>query len=76
MGRTNDRVAQLQESYITNATTGWLESLERSLAMMKEYQVYTLEVNAMGRLMSAGCQKEARESSTRLRCVPFQDAES
>ena len=39
MGRTNDRIARIQESYVANATTGWLESLERSLAMMKEYQV-------------------------------------
>lgn len=38
MGRTNDRIARIQESYVANATTGWLESLERSLAMMKEYQ--------------------------------------
>jgi len=39
MGRANDRVARLQETYVTNATNGWLESLERSLVMMKEYQV-------------------------------------
>ncbi|KAG9240313.1 hypothetical protein BJ878DRAFT_299927 [Calycina marina] len=38
MGRTNDRVARLQESYVQDATHGWLESLERSLATMKEYQ--------------------------------------
>ena len=39
MGRTNERIARTQETYVANATTGWLESLERSLAMMKEYQV-------------------------------------
>ncbi|KAI0998347.1 hypothetical protein K3495_g9847 [Podosphaera aphanis] len=38
MGRANERIARFQETYIANATTGWLESLERSLAMMKEYQ--------------------------------------
>ncbi|KAL3419529.1 bar domain-containing protein [Phlyctema vagabunda] len=38
MGRTNERIARTQETYVVNATTGWLESLERSLAMMKEYQ--------------------------------------
>ncbi|PQE28148.1 bar domain-containing protein [Rutstroemia sp. NJR-2017a BBW] len=38
MGRTNDRIARIQDSYVASATTGWLESLERSLAMMKEYQ--------------------------------------
>lgn len=29
----------MQESYVANATTSWLESVERSLAQMKEYQV-------------------------------------
>lgn len=38
MGRTNERLARIQESYITKATSTWLESLERSLAQMKEYQ--------------------------------------
>jgi hypothetical protein len=39
MGRTNERIGRVQESYVANATTSWLESLERSLAQMKEYQV-------------------------------------
>ncbi|MCJ1318332.1 hypothetical protein MMC15_003660 [Xylographa vitiligo] len=38
MGRTNERIARVQETYTANATTSWLESLERSLAQMKEYQ--------------------------------------
>ncbi|KAK6585505.1 hypothetical protein PZA11_002232 [Diplocarpon coronariae] len=38
MGRANERIARTQESYVTNVSQGWLESLERSLAMMKEYQ--------------------------------------
>ena len=38
MGRTNERLARLQESYVGQATSTWLESLERSLAQMKEYQ--------------------------------------
>ncbi len=39
MGRANERVAVIQEHYAADATATWLESLERSLAMMKEYQV-------------------------------------
>jgi hypothetical protein len=39
MGRANESIARRQESYVANATTTWLESLERSLAQMKEYQV-------------------------------------
>lgn len=37
-GRTQERLARVQESYITSATSTWLESLERSLVQMKEYQ--------------------------------------
>ncbi len=39
MGRANERISAIQESYVGDATATWLESLERSLAMMKEYQV-------------------------------------
>ena len=39
MGRTNERIGRIQETYVTDATTSWLESLERSLAQMKDYQV-------------------------------------
>lgn len=39
MGRANDRMARHQETFAVNATGDWLESLERSLAQMKEYQV-------------------------------------
>ncbi|CAG8980410.1 hypothetical protein HYALB_00003975 [Hymenoscyphus albidus] len=38
MGRANERIGRCQDTYVVNATNGWLESLERSLAMMKEYQ--------------------------------------
>ena len=39
MGRANEKIAKQQESYVTKATDSWLDSLERSLAQMKEYQV-------------------------------------
>ncbi|KAL8836856.1 MAG: hypothetical protein Q9170_002747 [Blastenia crenularia] len=38
MGRTNERIGRIQETYVANATSSWLESLERSLAQMKDYQ--------------------------------------
>ena len=59
MGRANERIARTQEVYVANATNGWLESLERSLAMMKEYQVHKLPALYMRVLTSAGCTKEA-----------------
>ncbi|KXG49725.1 uncharacterized protein PGRI_056930 [Penicillium griseofulvum] len=37
-GRTEERIARIQESYIAQATSSWLESLERSLTQMKELQ--------------------------------------
>ncbi len=42
MGRANENVATIQETFVADATATWLESLERSLAMMKEYQVCPL----------------------------------
>ena len=38
-GKTEERLARVQETYIAQATSTYLESLERSLAQMKEYQV-------------------------------------
>ena len=39
LGRANERLARVQETYTASATTSWLEGLERSLVQMKEYQV-------------------------------------
>lgn len=38
LGRANERIARVQETYSANATSSWLESVERSLVQMKEYQ--------------------------------------
>ncbi|KAL2195209.1 hypothetical protein P885DRAFT_70786 [Corynascus similis CBS 632.67] len=38
MGRANERLSAIQEAFVAEATAAWLESVERSLAMMKEYQ--------------------------------------
>lgn len=38
LGRADERLAANQEQFAADATAAWLESLERSLAMMKEYQ--------------------------------------
>ncbi|EAT77227.2 hypothetical protein SNOG_15294 [Parastagonospora nodorum SN15] len=38
LGRANERLARVQETYVASATTSWLEGLERSLIQMKEYQ--------------------------------------
>ncbi|KAL1793454.1 hypothetical protein ACET3X_008436 [Alternaria dauci] len=38
LGRANERLARVQETYVASATSSWLEGLERSLIQMKEYQ--------------------------------------
>ena len=37
-GKAQERVARAQDAYVSRATSEWLESLERSLTQMKEYQ--------------------------------------
>ncbi|KAL4807810.1 hypothetical protein BDV18DRAFT_136105 [Aspergillus unguis] len=37
-GRAEERLARIQETYIAQATSSWLESLERSLTQLKDYQ--------------------------------------
>ena len=39
MGQANEKIARVQDSYVVSASESWLESMERSLAQMKEYQV-------------------------------------
>lgn len=38
LGRANERIAGIQDSYIDCASATWLDTLERSLTMMREYQ--------------------------------------
>jgi len=40
MGQVNERIARMQETYGAAATATWLEALERSMAQMKDYQVW------------------------------------
>jgi hypothetical protein len=44
-GRTEERIARIQETYIGQATSSWLESLERSLTQMKDYQACLLALS-------------------------------
>ncbi|KAL0262116.1 hypothetical protein SLS55_003554 [Diplodia seriata] len=37
MGRSHERMARAQETLLADSTTTWLESLERNLVQMKEY---------------------------------------
>lgn len=38
VGRANERVADIQTNYVDDVTKSWLQHLERSMTMMKEYQ--------------------------------------
>jgi len=67
MGRANERISAIQESFVSEATNSWLESLERSLAMMKEYQArqihvcsrQLLDVSLTWCFYAIGCSQEA-----------------
>lgn len=78
MGRTNERIGRIQETYVANATSSWLESLERSLAQMKDYQVciglITVQLVANNSILD--CSEEVGVPPSSLRYVSRQDAES
>lgn len=38
LGRANERIAGIQDCYVDCANATWMDNLERSLAMMREYQ--------------------------------------
>ncbi|KAH8164577.1 hypothetical protein CIB48_g3687 [Xylaria polymorpha] len=68
MGRANERVAGIQESYVAHATSYWLEGLERSLAMMREYQSARkkLESRRLTYEASVGKMQKAKREDFRL----------
>jgi len=39
MGQANEKIARGQDNYVSKASETWLESMERTLTQMKEYQV-------------------------------------
>ena len=39
MGQANEKIARIQDSYVSKVSETWLESMERTLTQMKEYQV-------------------------------------
>ncbi|KAI1749684.1 BAR domain-containing protein [Xylaria castorea] len=68
MGRANERIAGIQESYVAHATSSWLDGLERSLAMMREYQSARkkLESRRLAYEASVGKMQKAKREDFRL----------
>ncbi|KAI0551111.1 BAR domain-containing protein [Xylaria curta] len=68
MGRANERIAGIQESYVAHATSYWLDGLERSLAMMREYQSARkkLENRRLTYEASVGKMQKAKREDFRL----------
>lgn len=68
MGRANERVSNLQETFVGEATTSWLESLERSLTVMREYQTARkkLETRRLNYDTSMGRVHKAKRDDFRL----------
>ncbi|KAF2219735.1 hypothetical protein BDZ85DRAFT_40645 [Elsinoe ampelina] len=67
-GRANERIARIQDSYVRSATDTWLDSLERSLAQMKEYQTAKkkLESRRLGFDTSQAKLSKAKKEDFRL----------
>lgn len=67
IGQANERIARFQDSYASNATGNWLETLERSLAQMKEYQNARkkLETRRLGYDTSLGKMQKAKSGDYR-----------
>ncbi|KAK2766021.1 hypothetical protein FQN54_007536 [Arachnomyces sp. PD_36] len=67
-GRTNERIARIQENYTADATSSWLESLERSLTQMKEYQAARkkLETRRLAYDTSLGKMQKAKKEDFRV----------
>lgn len=63
VGRANERISDIQNSYVDDVSTSWLQHLERSVTMMKEYQVRRTDPSSSGHhpltLASTGCPQEA-----------------
>jgi hypothetical protein len=68
MGRANENVSAIQEAFVGQATASWLESLERSLAMMREYQTARkkLETRRLNYDTSMGRVQKAKRDDFRL----------
>ncbi|AEO56626.1 hypothetical protein MYCTH_2301753 [Thermothelomyces thermophilus ATCC 42464] len=68
MGRANERLSAIQEAFVADATASWLGSLERSLAMMKEYQAARkkLENRRLNYDASIGKLQKAKRDDFRL----------
>lgn len=50
LGRANERIANLHGNYVEDVNANWLHHLERNVAMMKEYQVWSLRFGLMLRV--------------------------
>ncbi|KAI9779139.1 MAG: hypothetical protein M1839_007674 [Geoglossum umbratile] len=68
MGRANERIARLQETFIQDATSSWLESLERSLVQMKEYQAARKKLEQRRLAYDASLSKMQKAKKEDFRC--------
>jgi hypothetical protein len=68
LGRAHERMAMTQESHVESATQTWLSSIDRSLAMMKEYQNSRKKLEARRMTFDASTtrQQKARREDFRI----------
>ncbi|WEW56575.1 hypothetical protein PRK78_002022 [Emydomyces testavorans] len=81
-GRTNERAARIQEQYVADATSSWLESLDRSVAQMKEYQTARKKLESrrlaydtsLAKMQKAKREDFRVEEELRLQKVKYEEA--
>jgi hypothetical protein len=67
-GRANEAIGRKQDTFVAQSTTAWLESLERSLAQLKEYQAARkkLETRRLAYDASLAKMQKARKEDFRV----------
>ncbi|KAL3476128.1 hypothetical protein BJX99DRAFT_148243 [Aspergillus californicus] len=81
-GRAEERLARIQEAYIAQATSSWLESLERSLTQLKEYQASHKKLDnrrlaydtSLGKMQKAKREDYRVEEELRTQKVKYEEA--
>lgn len=68
LGRTHERIALTQDAHVEASTQTWLSSIDRSLAMMKEYQNSRKKLEARRMTLDASTtrQQKARKEDFRI----------
>ncbi len=83
LGRANERIARMQETFSANATSSWLESVERSQLQLREYQTAKKKLesrrlaydSAQGKIRGAKKEDFKMEEELRAQKVKYEESQ-